>query len=151
MCETENIIQRLKPSLQTKLDICSLILVHSNPLAISFRMEEKKFDVDGAYNIRYEIMKKRIDKALVIETNERLTQPGKIAIVYSQDREAREYMNYLRYLQNINYIGSEVESLTLKDLQGVTGLKALRVEVVYQQSFNGVKDSKAIEVLERVN
>jgi hypothetical protein len=60
-------------------------------------------------------------------------------------------MNYLRYLQNINYIGPEVESLTLKDLQGVTGLKALRVEVVYQQSFNGVKDSKAIEVLERVN
>jgi hypothetical protein len=60
-------------------------------------------------------------------------------------------MNYLRYLQNINYIGPEVESLRLKDLQGVTGLKALRVEVVYQQSFNGVKDSKAIEVLERVN
>ena len=151
MCETENTIHRLKPSLQTKLDICSLILVHSNPLAISFRMEEKKFDVDGAYNIRYEIMKKRIDKALVIETNERLTQPGKIAIVYSQDREAREYMNYLRYLQSINYIGPNLESLTPKDLQGVTGLKALRVDVVYQQSFNGVKDSKAIEVLERVN
>jgi GAF domain-containing protein len=151
MCETENIIRRLKPNLKTKLEICSLILVHSNPLAISFRMEEKRFDVDGAYNIRYEIIKKRIDKALVIETNERLTQPGKIAIVYSQDKEAGEYMNYLSYLQSINYIGPEVESLTLKDLQGVTGLKALRVEVIYQQSFNDVKDSKAIEVLERVN
>ncbi|HKO82018.1 MAG TPA: hypothetical protein VJU78_16540, partial [Chitinophagaceae bacterium] len=151
MCETENAIHRIKPNLKTKLEICSLILVHSNPLAISFRMEEKRFDVDGAYNIRYEIMKKRIDKALVAETNERLTQPGKIAIVYSQDKEAKEYMNYLRYLQSINYIGPEVEWLTLKDLQGVTGLKALRMEVVYQQSFNGVKDSKAIELLERVN
>ena len=151
MCETENAIHRLKPNLKTKLDICSLILVHSNPLAIRFRMEEKRFDVDGAYNIRYEIMKKRIDKALVTETNERLTQPGKIAIVYSQDKEAKEYMNYLRYLQSISYIGPGVEWLTLKDLQGITGLKALRVEVVYQQSFNGVKDSKAIEVLERMN
>ena len=151
MCETENTVHRLKPNLKTKLEICSLILVHSNPLAISFRMEEKKFDVDGAYNIRYEIMKKRIDKALVSETNERLTQPGKIAIVYSQDKEAKEYMNYLRYLQNINYIGPNVEWLTLKDLQGITGLKALRVEVVYQPSFNGIKDSKAVELLERMN
>ncbi len=151
MCEIENTVHRLKPNLKTKLEICSLILVHSNPLAISFRMEEKRFDVDGAYNIRYEIMKKRIDKALVSETNERLTQPGKVSIVYSQDKEAREYMNYLRYLQSINYIGPNVEWLTLKDLQGVTGLKALRVEVVYQQSFNGVKDSKAVEVLERMN
>ena len=151
MCETENAVHRLKPNLKAKLEICSLILVHSNPLAISFRMEEKRFDVDGAYNIRYEIMKKRIDKALVTETNERLTQPGKIAIVYSQDKEAREYMNYLRYLQSINYIGANVEWLTLKDLQGITGLKALRVEVTYQQSFKGVKDSKAVELLERMN
>ncbi len=150
ICETENVIRRLKPKLKSELDICSLILVHSNPLAIRFRMEEKKFDVDGAYNIRYEIMKKRIDKAFVKETNERLTQPGKIAIVYAQDNEAREYLNYLRYLQNINYIGSEIESLTLNDLQGITGLKALRVEVIYQKSFNGIRQSKAAEVLERI-
>jgi len=151
ICETENAIQRLKPNLKTSLDICSLILVHSNPLAIRFRMEEKKFDVDGAYNIRYEIMKKRIDKALVKETNERLTLPGKIAIVYSQDKEAKEYLNYLRYLQSIGYIGPHVEWLTLKDLQGITGLKALRVEVVYQKSFGGIQESKAVELLERVN
>jgi hypothetical protein len=151
MCETENIIHRLKSNLKTNLEVCTLILVHSNPLAIRFRKEEKKFDVDGAYNIRYEIIKKRIDKAVVKETNERLTQPGKIAIVYSQDREAKEYLNYLRYLQSINYIGPAVESLTLKDMQGVTGLKALRVEVVYQKSVGSIKDSKAIELMERVN
>jgi hypothetical protein len=152
ICETENAVRHLTSNLKTKLEICSLILVHSNPLAIRFRMEEKKFDVDGAYNIRYEIMKKRIDKALVRETNERLTQPGKIAIVYSQDKEAKEYLNYLHYLQSINYIGPEVDRLALKDMQGVTGLKALRVEVVYQKYFGGtVKESKAVELLERVN
>ena len=40
-------------------------LVHDEPMAIRFRADEKKFDVDGAYNMRYEIIKKRIDKALI--------------------------------------------------------------------------------------
>lgn len=152
MCETENNVQRLKPNMKTKLEICSLILVHSNPMTIQFKIEEKKFGVEGAYNIRYEIIKKRIDKAFVNETNERLTLPGKIAIVYSQDKDAKEYINYLQYLQSINYIGPEIEWLTLKDMQGVTGMKALRVDVAYQNAFNGnIKDSKAVEVLERLN
>lgn len=151
LCEAENAVHRMKPNLKTHLEVCSLILIHSNPLDIHFRMEEKRFDVDGAYNIRYEIIKKRIDKAVIKETNERLTQPGKIAIVYSQDKEAKEYLNYLQYLQSINYIGPDVDRLTLKDMQGVTGLKALRVEVVYQKSVSSIKDSKAIELMERVN
>jgi hypothetical protein len=149
-CEVENEVHCLKARLKTKLDICSLILVHSQPLSIRFRMEEKKFDVDGAYNARYEIIKKRIDKASVKETGERLTQPGKIAIIYSQEREAKEYMNYIHYLQFINYIGSDVESFTLKDLQGMTGLKAIRVSVLYNKT-GGIKESKAIELLKEIN
>ena len=149
-CEVENEVHCLKARLKTKLDICSLILVHSQPLSIRFRMEEKKFDVDGAYNARYEIIKKRIDKASVKETGERLTQPGKIAIIYSQEREAKEYMNYIHYLQFINYIGSDVESFTLKDLQGMTGLKAIRVSVLYNKT-GGIKESKAVELLKEIN
>jgi hypothetical protein len=151
ICEIENLIHRIKPNLKTKLDICSLILAHSNPLSIRFRMEEKKFDVDGTYNIRYEIIKKRIDKAYIKDTMERLTTPGKIAIVYSQDKEAREYMNYLQYLQSIRYIGPDIEWLTLKDLQGLTGLKALRADVVYDQSTSGIKESKAVQILQEMN
>ena len=64
-------------------------------------------------------------------TDERLTQPGKIAIVYSQDKDAIEYLNYVNYLQSKNLIG-EVEMLELEDLQGVSGLKAIRVEVLYK-------------------
>ena len=133
ICETENEVYRLKPQLKVKLGICSLILVHSNSISIKFRKDEKQFDVDGAYNIRYEIIKKRIDKSIIKGTKERLTQPGKIAIVYSQDAEAREYMNYLEYLQSINYIGPEIEWLDIEDLQGVTGMKALRVSVVFHK------------------
>ncbi len=141
ICEIENEIYRLKPQLKTKMDVCSLILVHSQPLSIRFRMEEKKFDVDGAYNARYEIIKKRIDKATVKGSGERLTQPGKIAIVYSNEYEAKEYLNYIQYLQFINCITSDVEWLTLKDLQGMTGLKALRVSISYNKS-SAVKESK---------
>jgi hypothetical protein len=113
-------------------------------------MEEKKFDVDGAYNARYEIIKKRIDKAVVKETGQRLTQPGKIAIIYSYEREAKEYTNYIHYLQFINYIGSDVEWLTLKDLQGMTGLKALRVSILYNNT-EGINQSKAVKLIKELN
>jgi hypothetical protein len=135
MCEMENVAYQLKDSLENKLEIASLILVHSNSLAIKFRMDEKQFDVDGAYNIRYEIIKKRIDKANLKGTDERLTTPGKIAIVYSQDKDANEYMKYIKYLQSKKFLG-KVEWLELEEMVGVSGLKALRVEVLYKADFN---------------
>jgi hypothetical protein len=132
MCELENIANNLKKSLSHPLEVASLILVHSNPLAIRFRMDEKRFDVDGAYNIRYEIIKKRIDKAFIKNTKERLTQPGKIAIVYSQNKDVAEYMKYIKYLQSKNYLLKTVEKVDIQDLQGISGLKALRVHVNYE-------------------
>lgn len=59
MCETEARMVDLKPILKVKLDLTQLILVHEQPLSIRFRPDEKQFDVDGAYDIRYEIIKKR--------------------------------------------------------------------------------------------
>ena len=135
MCEMENVAHVARKTMKHKLDIASLVLVHSNPLAIKFRMDEKQFDVDGAYNIRYEIIKKRIDKAHIKGTDERLTCPGKLAIVYTQDDDAREYLKYISYLQSKNFLG-KVEKLDIEDLQGVLGLKALRVELIYNDDFN---------------
>jgi len=121
--------ERLKERLPEPLETTHLILVQHAPLAIRFRFDEKRFDVDGAYNVRYEIMKKRIDKAVVRGTTERLTQPGKIAIVYSQAGEAAEYRDYIAYLQSLGYLHREVEAFELEELQGVSGLRALRVAV----------------------
>ena len=149
MCEMENVAYKLKESLDNKLQIASLILVHSNPMAIKFRMDEKQFDVDGAYNIRYEIIKKRIDKAHIKGTQERLTVPGKIAIVYSQDKDAREYKKYIKYLQSKKFLG-EVEKLELEDLRGVSGLKALRVEVIYKPNFNEKTTMTIDELIEDI-
>src|SRR5215831_5036570 len=68
----------LRDHLPVPLEATHLILVQHAPLSIRFRFDEKRFDVDGAYDIRYEIVKKRIDKAVVQGTAERVTQPGKI-------------------------------------------------------------------------
>jgi hypothetical protein len=135
MYELENLAFTSRQNMKHDLRVASLILVHSNPMAIRFRMDEKQFDVDGAYNIRYEIIKKRIDKAHIIGTDERLTAPGKIAIVYSQDKDALEYEKYINYLQSKNQLG-KIEYISLEDLQGVSGLKALRVEVIYKKDFD---------------
>jgi len=128
-CGTALEVERIKPRLAEPLETTSLILVQHAPLSIRFRFDEKRFDVDGAYNVRYEIMKKRIDKAVVRGTTERVTQPGKIAIVYSQEAEAAEYGDYIAYLQSLGSLEREVERLDLEELQGVSGLRALRVTV----------------------
>lgn len=120
----------LKPMLPVPLDTTQLILIHGQPLSIRFRQDERQFDVDGTYNIRYEIIKKRIDKATVQGTGERLTQPGTIALVYAQSREAAEYFEYIDYLQDRGMLAPGVEELELEELQGVKGLLALRVRVL---------------------
>ncbi len=122
-------IKRIQPELKTKLDVTQLILVQSSPLSIAFRQDEKKFDVAGAYNIRYEITKKRIDKAVVKGSRERVTQVGKIAIIYSLADEIDEYRNYLNYLVAEGYLKDSIEYLELEDLQGASGLRALRVAI----------------------
>ncbi len=122
---TEAVLPRLTVPLATT----HLVLAHHTPLSIQFRFDERRFDVDGAYNVRYEVIKKRIDKAVVQGTRERVTQPRKLAIVYSQPAEAAEYRAYLEYLGARGYVTGEVEDLVLEDLQGVKGLRALRVAI----------------------
>ncbi|WP_010521463.1 cell surface protein [Aquimarina agarivorans] len=134
MCEMENAFYKMQPKFTISMDVASMILVFSTPLTISFRTDEKQFDVDGTYNARYEVVKKRVDKAYIKGTKERITQKGKITIVYSQKEDEREYLKYIKFLQSKNYLGVDVEIIELDDLQGVTGLKAIRVNVLYMNS-----------------
>jgi len=134
MCEMENEYYKLRPSLAYDLDVTSLILVFSTPISIRFRMDEKRFDVDGTYNARYEVVKKRIDKSNIKGTKERITQKSKITIVYTQKKEEIEYRRYIQFLQHKNMLGNVIETFDVEDLQGVTGLKALRVAVTYNSN-----------------
>lgn len=131
ICESELHYKKYKETLDYSLDVSSLILVYSTPISIRFRMDEKRFDVDGSYNARYEMIKKRIDKSLIKNSDERITQPGKISIIYSQDREREEYLKLIKILQDQNVL-STIEELEVEDLQGINGLRALRVAVNYE-------------------
>jgi hypothetical protein len=133
MCEMENAYYQMQSEFSLNLDVASMILVFNQPLSISFRMDEKQFDVDGTYNARYEIVKKRVDKAFIKGTNERITQKGKMTIVYSQKQDEREYLQYIKFLQSKKYLDNDVEILELQDLQAVTGLKAIRVSILYHK------------------
>ncbi len=127
-CELEREFNRVKMKQDIDLEVASLILVYSTPLSIHFRMDEKRFDVEGAYNARYEILKKRIDKAHIKGTTERITCPGKIAIVFTNDKEEATYLRYINYLEKKGYVEKNTtEVLEVENLQGLAGLKALRV------------------------
>lgn len=124
----------LSSQLPIPLNTTQLVLVYSEPLSISFHTAERKFEVEGVYNARYEVVKKRIDKALVRGTDQRLTQPGQIAVVYSGVEEEREYLQYFHYLHTRGLVQDEPELLELEELQGVSGLKALRVHIVMEDT-----------------
>jgi hypothetical protein len=130
MCEVTRLVERNKQDFLVPLSTAQLVFVYNNALSIRFNMDEKQFDVDGAYNVRYEILKKRIDKAVIKGTNERLTLKGKIAIVWLQEKDRVEYLEYLEHLLQQGYITDEIEELELERLQGADGLKALRATVV---------------------
>ncbi len=121
--------ERIKPDLKIELSTCHLILVNHTPLSIRFRYDEKRFDVDSAYNTRQEIIKSRLDKALVKGSGQRLTQPGKIALVYSSPGEGKQIRQHLEYLAGLGKTKKEIESFDIEDLPDVRGLKAMRVTV----------------------
>jgi len=116
-----------------RLETTQLVLVHSQPLCICFRLDERRFDVKGSYDVLYEIMKKRIDKVHIKTSGERLTKPHTIAIVYSEPDEGQEYTNYLQILTEKGLLTGKPEKLKLEELQGISGLMALRQEINYQQ------------------
>lgn len=145
MCEMENEFRSMQKELNTSIEMASLILVYNTSISVQFRMDEKQFDVEGAYNARYEIIKKRVDKAHIKGTQERITQPGHIVIVYSQEQDAAEYRTYLDFLIAKGHIKKGYKDYVLEDLQGVHGLHALRAEVAYE---GGVTYDELIQEIE---
>jgi len=127
MADIVRITHSLLPAMPVALETTQLIFMHNHTIDISFRDDERRFDVEGAYNIRYQVIKKRIDKVHIKGTSERLTQPGKIAIVYFNNEE--KMTGYIHHLQRMGILLDDLEYLELEELQGVSGLKALRVGV----------------------
>lgn len=129
MALVARLTRALIPQMKRKLETTQLIFIHANTIDIEFRSDEHRFDVEGAYNIRYEMIKKRIDKVRLKDSDERLTQPSKIAMIYFQQRDIEEYLSFIDYLQQQKVLNMDLEYLELEELQGVAGLKALRIGV----------------------
>lgn len=129
MAAMYKMVKGLEPKMPRLLNITQLIFINGEPIDIGFRNDEKRFDVEGGYNIRYQVVKKRIDKVHLKDSNERLTQPGKIALVYFSMEDADEYVSYINFLQEQGILEDNLEYLDLEELQGVSGLRALRVGI----------------------
>ncbi|GAA4159775.1 hypothetical protein GCM10022217_22990 [Chryseobacterium ginsenosidimutans] len=129
VCNMEQEFQNFKQDLPICLEIASLIFVYNEKIDIRFRMDEKRFDVDGAYNSYYEIIKKRLDKAHVKDSTDRITCPGKITVVYFGMENQKEYLEYINKLQKKGILENDIEFLKVEDLQGITGLLALRISI----------------------
>ncbi|MDI1307077.1 MAG: GAF domain-containing protein [bacterium] len=151
LCEMELEHHLLKSSLPYELDVTSLILVFSSPITIRFRMDEKRFDVDGTYNARYEVVKKRIDKANIKGTKERITQKEKITIVYSHNQEETEYLNYIKFLQFKKILEPTIEQFEVEELQGVSGLRAIRVKVINDNKEQVTENYSYQDLLDELN
>ena len=92
-----------------------------------------------------------MDKANIKGTSERVTQPGHIAIIYSQEQDAIDYKKYLNFLYSKGFVEKDYEDLELEDLQGITGLKALRVKVNYTSSNEGKEGYTVNELMETIS
>ncbi len=131
VCDCARTALSLQTEYHTKMEVTHLILVQDLTVDIFHdNNTERLFEVRGTRDIRYEIVKKRIDKAVDEQTQTRITQPGMLTLVYSTEEEWGEYQEYLRYLSREGWVDNQIESGTVEPLQGITGLKFARVKVL---------------------
>ncbi|HTN17230.1 MAG TPA: hypothetical protein VL092_06090 [Chitinophagaceae bacterium] len=135
-----------KHKLTVPLETTQLILVHENKVDISYRIDERHFDVQGSYSIRYEVIKKRIDKVHLLNSAERLTQPGTIAIVYTHRNSINAYLDKINDLTENGRLLPGVEYLDLEQLQGIGKLKAIRVKINFDTNSTTLESAKAYAI-----
>ena len=142
VCACARTAFEIKSEFETKLEVTHLILVQDSTVDIFHDEDtERLFDVRGTRDTRYEIVKKRIDKAIDEHNKSRITQPGMLTIVYSTEREKREYQIYLRYLAREKLASTEIETGEVEPLQGVNGLKFMRVGILPPPPVSNSKNS----------
>ncbi|MGL5063578.1 MAG: GAF domain-containing protein [Microcoleus sp.] len=131
ICDCGRAVFRLQSDSQINMELAHLVLVQNTTIDI-FHNEntEKMFDVKGTRDIRYELVKKRIEKAVDKDAQQRITQSGMLTIVYSTEDEWEEYEQYLRYLAREGWVESKIQTGMVESLQGVSGLKFARVSIL---------------------
>ncbi|MCC9137557.1 GAF domain-containing protein [Pontibacter silvestris] len=129
LCEMEVAHHHAKPELPYPLEVTTLVMVYSTPITLRFRMDERRFDVDGSYSAQFEIVKKRVDKAHVKGKTKRITEVGKLTVVYSSEAEGEEYLGLINQLQKKGTLGKEIKQFEVEELPGAIGLKAFQIDI----------------------
>ncbi|MEO0987651.1 MAG: GAF domain-containing protein [Cyanobacteria bacterium J06639_14] len=131
VCFCARICLNLPQRFNTQMEVTHLVLVQDSTVDITHNEDtERLFDVQGTRDTRYEIVKKRIDKAVDTHNRDRITQPGMLTIVYSTPTEWEAYQQYLHYLHREGWVTADIEKGAVEPLQGVNGLKFARVRVL---------------------
>ncbi len=135
ICECARVCFQLRDRYEKILEVTYLILVQDTTVDIFHdEQTEKLFDLRGSTrDTRYEIVKKRIDKAVDVKDQTRITQPGMLTLVYSTKEEWEEYEHYLRYLTREGWVDTTIQFGTVEPLQGITGLKFARVKILPEE------------------
>jgi hypothetical protein len=129
MCGSAAEAARMKPNLKVPFDLTHVIVVQDTPVNVTFDFDDKLFHVEGGADGRGEMLKRRVDRAVVKGTQERLSQPGKLSVVFTQERERLEYMEYFTFLAAQECLLEDVEEYLIDEVQGAQGLRALRVSI----------------------
>ena len=129
LCRIGREIAKIQTSLSCPMDTAQMVLAYPSAIDIRFRTDEKKFDVDGVYNMDFEIIKKRVDKAVIKGSQDRLRKAGHLSVVYMHESQRQEYQEYFNYLIKNHYLEPAVEHFEIEKLQDVEGLRALRVMI----------------------
>lgn len=129
MVRINRTLENIGNTLPIALKTTQLIFVHASTIDISFRPDERRFDVEGGYNVRYQMIKKRIDKVLIRRSKERLVQPDMVAVVTQGLNDFYLLKEDMLLLAEQGLFMQGIEELELEELQGVSGLKALRARI----------------------
>src|SRR5690606_8980952 len=124
---------QIATSLVVPMQVTLLIFVHTSTIDISFREDERRFDVEGGYNIRYQMVKKRIDKARIKNSKERLVRHNTLAIVYQGDMLETEIGSLLAEVDATGLLKPDFEFCTLEEIQGVSELRAVRADIALNE------------------
>jgi hypothetical protein len=63
--------------------------------------------------------------------------------VYSQHKELQEYLEYIEFFINEGMLEGDVEHHELEELQGVSGLKAIRVKINLEGTAEPTREQMA--------
>ncbi len=147
LCVAARKTAQLEQQLPVPLETNHLLATRQEPVTIRFLQQEKQFGIDGEFQQRFLEMRRVLNRARLTQDSQSLGRPGTVSIVYSRPSEALEYREYISYLHSIGYVTHHLEEFELAPLEGIRGLKGLRVEVAPEVGLTGTTIERTLKSL----